>query len=98
MGRRAVQQFLAALVRGGKKSLEGCAGEVFGKGKELPLGRKATSPCCPEGEVGVECLLLKLFNFQSLYCVLYPVPSTAFTHTSQPGKHQVVNLSPSILW
>lgn len=44
MGRRAVQQFLAALVRGGKKSLEGCAGEVFGKGKELPVGKKSNFP------------------------------------------------------
>lgn len=46
-----------------KKSLEGCAREIFGKDKDA---------YCPEGKGVVECLLLKLFNFKSLYCVLYP--------------------------
>lgn len=78
-------------MRRGKKSLEGCAREVFGKEKDA---------CCSEGEVVGECLLLKLFNFKTLFCVFYPhsFPYLLPTQASLEST-KTMSLSPSmVLW
>lgn len=86
MGSCAEQQALAAPGRGGKKSLERSAKEIFGKEKDA---------CCPEGEVVVECLLLKLFNSKSLCWVFYPCSLPHLSATQASPESTKPSLSPS---